>query len=446
MRDYFIYRTRNILTCFLLMNIFLIYNLGDINKVFLVLFTIWLSILYIYININSIKITELNKRLRAMMKGYELIIDSVISIFVEALLYIYLLIINKAHYNKWLLIINLVVSIIIMLIPFINGLFRIMVTSRQLTLINRVSLIFLWWVPIINVIIIKICCSKVKGEYIYEKSKEELNNVRKESEICHTKYPIVLVHGIFFRDWWIINYWGRIPKALKRNGATIYYGKQQSSNPVCKIAEELKNTLMKIINETGCEKVNIIAHSKGGLDSRYAISCLGMDQYIASLTTVNTPHRGCKFAEYLLKKIPSNVQQFINRKYNSLFKMLGDDSPDFLGGVNDLTYSSCVEFNKKVLDSDKVLYQSVTSKMKNVFSASFPLNLGYLLCKKFDGENDGLVSIDSAKWGNFLGLVIPKSKGISHGDIIDLTRKDLDGFDVCEYFVNIVKDLKNKGL
>lgn len=40
--------------------------------------------------------------------------------------------------------------------------------------------------------------------------------------------------------------------------------------------------------ETGCEKVNIIAHSKGGLDSRYAISRLGMDQYTASLTTINS--------------------------------------------------------------------------------------------------------------------------------------------------------------
>lgn len=446
MKNYFIYRFRNVLTCLLLMNIVLFFNLKNIKNVYLILPTFFISILYIYININGLKIAELNKRLRVMVKGYELVIDSVLSIFLESLLYIYLLIINNGTFNKWILITNLIVSIVIIGILFINGLFRMMITSRQLTLINRLSLFFLWWVPFINIIVIRICCTKVKGEYIYEKSKEEINNIRKESEICHTKYPIVLVHGIFFRDWWIINYWGRIPKALITNGATVYYGKQQSSNPICKSAEELKNNIMKIINETGCEKVNIIAHSKGGLDSRYAISCLEMDQYVASLTTINTPHRGCKFAEYLLNKIPEGIKQFIDKKYNSLFKMLGDDNPDFLGGVNDLTYSSCEEFNKKVLDSENVLYQSATSKMNNLFSAGFPLNIGYLLCKKFDGENDGLVEINSAKWGNFLGLMSPKKKGISHGDIIDLTRKDLDGFDVCEYFVNIVKNLKNMGL
>ena len=35
---------------------------------------------------------------------------------------------------------------------------------------------------------------------------------------CKTRYPIVLVHGIFSRDMKLLNYWGRIPAALIRNG------------------------------------------------------------------------------------------------------------------------------------------------------------------------------------------------------------------------------------
>ena len=39
-------------------------------------------------------------------------------------------------------------------------------------------------------------------------------------------------------------------------------------------------------------KVNIIAHSLGGLDARQMLTHLGMGSRVASLTTVGTPHRG----------------------------------------------------------------------------------------------------------------------------------------------------------
>ena len=62
---------------------------------------------------------------------------------------------------------------------------------------------------------------------------------RAESEICKTKYPILLVHGVFFRDFRYVNYWGRIPKELQRNGATVYYGQQQSAAAVEDSGREL---------------------------------------------------------------------------------------------------------------------------------------------------------------------------------------------------------------
>ena len=45
-------------------------------------------------------------------------------------------------------------------------------------------------------------------------------------EQCKTKYPIVLIHGAGFRDLKWPVYWGRIPAALEREGAQIYYGLQ----------------------------------------------------------------------------------------------------------------------------------------------------------------------------------------------------------------------------
>ena len=85
--------------------------------------------------------------------------------------------------------------------------------------------------------------------------------------------------------------------------------------------------------------------------------------------------------------------------------------------------------------------------MKNCFSASFPLNLGYLLVKPAEGRNDGLVAQNSAVWGHFLGVLTCKGRrGISHGDMIDLFRENIKGFDVREYYVMLVKGLKDMGL
>ena len=36
-------------------------------------------------------------------------------------------------------------------------------------------------------------------------------------------------------------------------------------------------------------------------------------------------------------------------------------------------------------------------------------------------------------------------RGISHGDMIDLNRQDIPGFDVREWYVELVSDLKNRG-
>lgn len=436
-------RLKEILAVFLLSNALLISDIFKINSVIYFLGLALIILLYLYVNIMPIKEKNLSKRLGIMKSGYELIVTVAINTVLETLLYIVLLM-NMGYSNKKILIINIVIAIVVNIIPLLNGFLRIIFTSRNLGIVSRLALILLWWNPIVNIFIFKHCCKKVKYEYFYELDKELKNQAVKENEICKTKYPIVLVHGIFFRDWMFINYWGRIPNQLKRNGAEIFYGHQQSSNSVMKSGEELKENILKIIEETGCEKVNIIAHSKGGLDSRYAISKLGLSKYVASLTTINTPHRGCKYVDFLLDKIPDSIKNFIAKKYNSIFIKLGDKNPDFLSGVQDLTASKCKEFNENVLDVDGVLYQSVTSKMKNVFSAGFPLNLGYLFAKKFDGENDGLVEVSSAKWGNFLGLLTAKSRGISHGDVIDLTRQDIEDFDVCELYVKIVSELKEK--
>ena len=68
------------------------------------------------------------------------------------------------------------------------------------------------------------------------------------------------------------------------------------------------------------------------------------------------------------------------------------------------------------------------------------------LVKYFDGPNDGLVSVDSMKWGESFHFVEPSGKrGITHGDVIDLNRENIKGFDVRAFYVKLVIDLKANG-
>ena len=158
------------------------------------------------------------------------------------------------------------------------------------------------------------------------------------------------------------------------------------------------------------------------------------------------PHRGCLFADYLLEKAPDSLRQFLAGRYNGALCRLGDPSPDFLGAVTDLTEKRCRQRNQNLHDCAQVYYQSVASSMKKARSGRFPLNITYYLVKYFDGENDGLVSVESALWGEVYQILRMKGiRGISHGDMIDLNRENIKEFDVREFYVDLVKDLKRKG-
>ena len=337
-------------------------------------------------------------------------------------------------------------AVLLEAIVFWNGMIRVYLTSVQLGLKHRVLAALCGWIPILNIWYLRKIIRITADEAEFETEKWELDTARAESEICKTKYPIPLVHGVFFRDFRYVNYWGRIPKELQRNGATVYYGQQQSAAAVEDSGRELADRIRQILAETGCEKVNIIAHSKGGLDSRAAIAHAGCAPCVASLTTINTPHRGCIFAEYLLKKIPAAARQKIADTYNAALKRLGDEAPDFLAAVTDLTASACEARNAATPDAPVVFYQSVMSYCRKAQHGKFPLNMTYPIVKHFDGLNDGLVAVDSAKWGDQFTLLEPRGhRGISHGDVVDLNRENIPGFDVREFYVSLVADLKNRG-
>ena len=410
---------------------------------------------FVYVNLRPIPKTAPTKRIDQLSAGCELLrlflITATINV-VWMLLWLPAAIRmakSDGFFSGILLviwIIDVIPMVVLEAILFWNGMIRVYLTSVQLGLKHRILATLCGWIPFLNIWYLTKIIRIASDEVEFETEKWELDEVRAENEVCKTKYPILLVHGVFFRDFRYLNYWGRIPKELKRNGAAVYYGQQQSAASVEDSGRELAARIRAILDETGCEKVNIIAHSKGGLDSRAAIAHAGCAPYVATLTTINTPHRGCIYAEYLLNKVPEAARQKVAAAYNATLKRLGDENPDFRAAVTDLTESACLARNETTPDMPGVLYESVMSYCRKARHGKFPLNATYPVVKHFDGKNDGLVSVDSAKWGTRFTLLEPVGKrGISHGDVVDLNRENIPGFDVREFYVNLAADLKNRG-
>jgi len=271
------------------------------------------------------------------------------------------------------------------------------------------------------------------------------------SNKCKSKYPIVLIHGTGFRDRKHLNYWGRIPNILKNNGCRVFYGHQDSWATIENNAITIRNSIEKIIAETGAEKVNLIAHSKGGLESRYVISSLGMSDKIASLTTIATPHHGSKTMD-LVYKLPKVLFRLVSIFANLWFKMLGDASPDFHKVCGQFTTFFAEKFNSENPDVEGVYYQSYSAVMRNSFSDMF-LGFTHFVVNLLEGENDGLVTPKSAEWTNFRGVLRGcANRGISHADEVDIRRMRLsrrsssEGVsDICDVYHQIVFDLRCSG-
>ncbi len=387
-----------------------------------------------------------SKRLRICHHGTLLLSAFCVSVTVSVLYHIFLAFrVIPGDYMTFIR--SLILCIAVNAVIFWNGILCVYLTSTQLGIKTRLIGILCGMIPLANVVVLFFIIKTTARECAVEIDKERLNRQRRDQKICATQYPILLVHGVFFRDHKVFNYWGRIPQELEANGATLFYGNHPSAASIADSAAELKTRIEEIVAETGAEKVNIIAHSKGGLDCRYAISELGISDRVASLTTVNTPHRGCLFADYLLTKIPADIKNKVARTYNTALNKLGEPDADFLAAVNDLTDAHCRELNRQLTTPPGIFCQSIGSVMPKATGGTFPLNFSCHLVKFFSGENDGLVSEGSFEWGEKYTLLKPTQKrGISHADMIDLTRENVKGFDVREFYVRLVSDLKKRGL
>ncbi len=266
-------------------------------------------------------------------------------------------------------------------------------------------------------------------------------------------YPILLVHGMGFRDRKHINYWGRIPRTLEEEGTVVCYGLQDSNGSVEGNAAALANRIDKLTEEYGVEKFNVIAHSKGGLDIRYVISTLNRSSRIASLTTINTPHNGSYTVDRLLK-CPSFLVKAGCWFVDGWFRILGDKRPETYKAIKLFETKSAVEFNRNNPDDPGVYYQSYAFTCKTVTGDIF-LWLSNLIVRLIEGENDGFLTTEAVSWTNFRGTYrSTTNRGISPCDEVDMMRKpftrkppssEYEISDITDFYRNVVSELKEKG-
>jgi pimeloyl-ACP methyl ester carboxylesterase len=192
-----------------------------------------------------------------------------------------------------------------------------------------------------------------------------------------------------------LHYFRGIRTMLKANGFCVHHSKVSWAADVNTRAEDLRINIEEVLKKENAKKVNVIAHSMGGLDSRHMLfngrSSNKIHERIASLTTISTPHAGSPFADWGIDNLPHVIPAA---------RLLGLD----LNALSDLRTDRCMAFNSDpaVVEFEKesektIRFQTYAGRQEfwGVFDA---LKLPFYIIEKREGENDGLVSVKSAKW------------------------------------------------
>ena len=151
--------------------------------------------------------------------------------------------------------------------------------------------------------------------------------------------------------------------------------------------------------------IHVIAHSMGGLDTRCLLSRnlrgLGAPGRIASLSTISSPHRGSPIADLLVGANPDGpgLRPFVYQVLRHTFDALGVP----LDALGALTTGSTAAFNKTHANVPHVRYVSYAGDRAESIALK-PAHLYLESIGETDDEraNDGIVSVASAIWGEFV--------------------------------------------
>ena len=256
-----------------------------------------------------------------------------------------------------------------------------------------------------------------------------------------TKYPIILAHGIFMKPRFF-RVFKHIQKRLTEAGYRVYIADTDGVGSIETNVHQLKEQILRILEKEGAEKLNVIAHSKGGLETFYMIENLQMADKIASVTTLSTPYRGSQVASWVTE-LPSPILSTFVFICNGFYKILGDKNPDLRSSLNQLRVNDSYE-NKDMTPFGNIYCQSYSSRMHKAHSDPV-LSIPYLISTKREKDfSDGMVSCGSSQFADYKGDCIDGS--VSHNEIVCyLTRRKKKKI-VVDFYLKICRELGEKGL
>jgi triacylglycerol lipase len=181
-----------------------------------------------------------------------------------------------------------------------------------------------------------------------------------------------------------------IHTAIAQRGHPIILESVHPTASIERRARMLKRTIEASVDPG--ERVIVFAHSMGGLDCRYMITHLNMAHRVAALVTVCTPHRGSPYADWAVRNVGERMGG------RRLVTLLDLD----MNALHDLTVAQCAQFNRETPDVPGVGYYSVSAARPWHRVPPFYYH-SHRIISLAEGENDGLVSVASAKWGEHQG-------------------------------------------
>ncbi len=240
---------------------------------------------------------------------------------------------------------------------------------------------------------------------------------------AQTRYPIVLVHGLFgFDSLFGLDYFYGIPGNLRGSGATVFVAQVSAANSTEVRGEQLLRQVRNILAVTGAQKVNLIGHSHGGPTARYVAGVA--PRFVASVTSIGGVNRGSRVADVLRGVAPrgSVGETVANNAARALTALVnvasgGRPFPQMpTAALDSLTTAGSARFNRRFAagvpgqgcgnGADVVAgvrYYSWTGT-RNFTNALDPSDVALLATGLVFGEaNDGLVSACSARLGRHLG-------------------------------------------
>lgn len=246
------------------------------------------------------------------------------------------------------------------------------------------------------------------------------------ASVAPARCPVILIHGIAAhdRDVHTSKLWGRVPDALRSHGYPVFFGNTDAWGSVAGNARQVEEAIDTALAETGASQVVLVAHSKGGLDVRSALTLPGVAAKVRGVVTLSSPHKGMRFCTMLAKSrfiLPHVASHF----FNAFSRLRGDRNPDSIQALRDLTKLGAQGLaNRELEPAQQEVLAGVPFFSFGFKSAQgrYPRNHVTAMVRHLDGENDGLVPLGATVHGDH--EVVTAQGRVHHDDCTDRFTRD----------------------